>query len=96
MTQSFSITKADGPCGATVLGVDLRNELSQAHVEELRDLWLKHHVLAFPDQALTDDDLERFSAYFGAFGGDPFIQPIAGCKHVIAVERHAIRIASSH
>ena len=38
---------------------------------------------------MTDDDLERFTLSFGAFGDDPFIAPIDGRDHVIAVERVA-------
>ena len=50
---------------------------------------MEHHVLAFPDQALTDDDLERFTLSFGPFGDDPFVAPIAGREHVIAIRRDA-------
>ena len=46
-------------------------------------------MLAFPDQELDDDGLERFTQYFGPFGDDPFIAPIAGREHVIAVRRRA-------
>jgi taurine dioxygenase len=46
-------------------------------------------VLAFPDQRLTDDDLERFTIAFGGFGNDPFIAPIPGRRHIIAVQRKA-------
>jgi taurine dioxygenase len=38
---------------------------------------------------MSDDDLERFTLAFGGFGDDPFIAPIAGRDHVIAVERRA-------
>jgi taurine dioxygenase len=38
---------------------------------------------------MSDDDLERFTLYFGPFGEDPFIEPIPGREHVIAVERAA-------
>ena len=38
---------------------------------------------------MTDDDLERFTEAFGGFGDDPFIAPIEGRDHVIAVERRA-------
>jgi taurine dioxygenase len=62
-------------------------------VSQLRDAWLEHHVLAFPDQALDDDGLERFSAYFGPFGDDPFIDPIPGRRHIIAVQRRADEMA---
>ena len=55
----------------------------------MRALWLEHHVLAFPDQSLTDDDLENFTIAFGGFGDDPYIAPIAGRDHIVAVQRKA-------
>ena len=58
-------------------------------IAEIRAVWLEHHVLAFPAQSLTDDDLERFTLYFGPFGDDPFIAPIEGREHVIAISRDA-------
>jgi taurine dioxygenase len=76
-------------CGARVTGIDLRQPLSPEDVGAIRAAWLTHHVLAFPDQQLSDDDLERFTLAFGGFGEDPFIAPIPGRKHIIAVERRA-------
>ena len=76
-------------CGASVTGVDLSKPLTPDGVAEIRAAWLKHHVLAFPGQQMSDDDLERFTDAFGGFGEDPFIAPIPGRKHVIAVKRMA-------
>lgn len=76
-------------CGATVAGVDLSRPLPDALVADIRAAWLEHLVLAFPDQRMSDDDLERFTLHFGPFGDDPFIAPIPGRKHVIAVARAA-------
>lgn len=76
-------------CGATVTGIDLTAPIDQTSVSAIRAAWLQHHVLAFPDQALTDDDLERFTLSFGGFGDDPYIAPIPGRRHVIAVRRDA-------
>ncbi|MEO7128012.1 MAG: TauD/TfdA family dioxygenase, partial [Rhodoferax sp.] len=76
-------------CGATVRGIDLSRPLLPADVAAIRAAWLEHHVLAFPDQAMTDDDLERFTLAFGGFGVDPYIAPIPEREHVIAVERRA-------
>jgi taurine dioxygenase len=72
-----------------VTGVNLSHPLSLDLVAEIRAVWLEHHVLSFPGQKLSDDDLERFTLAFGGFGDDPFIAPIPGRKHVIAVERKA-------
>jgi taurine dioxygenase len=85
----IQITPSGQACGAAVRGVDLTRPLDTATVAAIRAAWLEHHVLAFPDQAMSDDDLERFTTYFGGFGDDPFIAPIEGRKHVIAVERRA-------
>jgi taurine dioxygenase len=76
-------------CGASVTGVDLSRPLDADQVSAIRSAWLEHHVLAFPDQSMTDDDLERFTLAFGGFGHDPFIAPIPGRSHVIAVMRKA-------
>ncbi|MEL7113290.1 MAG: TauD/TfdA family dioxygenase [Pseudomonadota bacterium] len=76
-------------CGATVAGVDLTTDLDQPTVDAIRAAWLEHLVLSFPDQAMSDDDLERFTLYFGPFGHDPYIAPIEGRDHIIAVKRKA-------
>lgn len=85
----MKVEPSGAACGATVTGLDLRKPLTAMQVDELRSHWLEHHVLAFPDQPMSDDDLERFTLYFGGFGDDPFIAPIEGREHVIAVCRRA-------
>jgi len=85
----ISITPSGQACGASVNGVDLSKPLSPQDITDIRAAWLKHHVLAFPDQQMTDDDLEGFTIAFGGFGNDPFIAPIPGRNHVIAVKRLA-------
>ncbi len=88
-TLAIKITPSGQACGATLTGVDLSQPLSDRVVSDIRTAWLEHHVLAFPDQNLTDDDLERFTLQFGPFGEDPFIAPIRGREHIIAVKREA-------
>jgi len=85
----MQVRSSGGACGAEVTGVDLSCALSEAEVAAIREAWLEHHVLAFPGQAISDDDLERFTLYFGPFGDDPFIAPIPGRNHIIAVKREA-------
>lgn len=87
--MTISITPSGQACGAAIDGVDLSQPLDVATIAAIRAAWLDHHVLSFPDQPLNDDDLERFSQYFGGFGDDPFIAPIKGRNHVIAVKRRA-------
>lgn len=87
--MGIHVTQSGQVCGASVAGVDLTRPLDSGAVAEIRAAWLEHHVLAFPGQAMDDDDLERFTLAFGGFGDDPFIAPIEGREHVIAVERRA-------
>jgi taurine dioxygenase len=76
-------------CGAQVSGVDLSRPLGAELIAEIRAIWLEHHVLAFPDQTIGDDDLERFTLAFGGFGHDPFFAPIPGRSHIAAIRREA-------
>jgi len=87
--MALEIIPSGQACGAHVTGLDLTQPLPLEIIAELRAAWLEHHVLAFPDQAMSDDDLERFTGYFGGFGEDPFIRPIPGREHIIAVKRRA-------
>ncbi len=87
--MSLTITKSGQSCGAEVRGADLSKPIPDDLAAEIRALWLEHQVLSFPDQRLTDDDLERFTLAFGPFGDDPFIAPLPGRKHIIAVKRAA-------
>ncbi len=87
--MKLDVTPSGQACGASVRGVDLAKPLAPEAVASIRAAWLEHQVLAFPDQKLTDEDLERFTRYFGPFGDDPFIAPIPGHPHIIAVARAA-------
>lgn len=87
--MALEVVPSGQACGATVRGIDLAAPLDSPTVGAIRAAWLEHHVLSFPDQSIDDDDLERFTLAFGPFGDDPYIAPIPGRDHVIAVERRA-------
>jgi taurine dioxygenase len=85
----LEVTPSGGACGAAIRGVDLSRPLDADVVTAIREAWLKHFVLAFPNQRMSAEDLERFTLAFGPFGDDPFIGPIDGHQNIIAVERRA-------
>ena len=87
--MTLQITPSGEACGAAVSGVDLSKPLDEATHQAIHTAWLEHHVLAFPHQSLSDDALEAFTLQFGPFGDDPFIAPIPGRDHIIAVQRAA-------
>lgn len=83
------IQASGAPCGARVTGVDLSAPLDAATVDAIRDAWLAHGVIAFPDQHMSIPDLERFTLALGPRGDDPFIAPIPGHAHVVEIRREA-------
>ena len=88
--MELQVTKQDASCGAHVTGLDLRKPLSEAQIAQVREIWLKHQVLAFPDQeGMEIEDIERFANTLGPFGVDPFFVAIPGHPHVAQVRREA-------
>ena len=87
--MSLTVEKSGASCGAHVTGVDLRQDISADLAAELRAIWLENKVIAFPDQTLSDGDLERITLAFGEFGEDPFFGHIDGHEHIAAIQRNA-------
>jgi taurine dioxygenase len=87
--MQMTVTPQAAPCGALVQGIDLRQPLSAGTVADIRNAWLQHQVLAFPDQALSLEDLERIALHIGPFGSDPFFGSVPGHPHVAQVRRDA-------
>ncbi len=85
--MALDITVQPQPCGAIVRGIDLTRPLSKPPSAEVRAAWLKHQVLAFPDQPMSVDELERFAQTIGPFGPDPYFESIPGHPHVAQVKR---------
>ena len=87
--MALTVTPSDQACGARVEGIDLTQELSDAQISELRQLWLEHKVIALPNQPLMPEDLERVAKYFGEVGEDPFFGHIDGYPNICAIQRDA-------
>jgi taurine dioxygenase len=73
--------------GACLTGVDLSRPLDGADVHAIRQAWLAHQVVYFPNQRMNHQDLERFTGYLGEFGHDPYVAPVDGHPHVLEVRR---------
>jgi alpha-ketoglutarate-dependent 2,4-dichlorophenoxyacetate dioxygenase len=55
---------------AEVRGVDLRQNLPDDTIAEIRAAWMEHGVLVFPDQLLTDAQQVAYSRRFGPLEED--------------------------
>ncbi len=87
--MTLQVRPSGQACGAEVRGVDLSADPTAEVIAEIRRAWLAHHVLSFPEQSMSDDDLERFTLRFGPFGHDPFFASIDGHRHIAAIRRNA-------
>jgi taurine dioxygenase len=62
----LQIRRVGYAAGAEIRGVDLSVPLDDATVAEIRQAWLEHLILCFPDQNLTDmEQLVTFTSRFG-------------------------------
>jgi taurine dioxygenase len=88
-SEQMTVTAQHAPCGAVIRGVDLSRPLTPQQIGAIREAWLRHQVLAFPDQLLELEDLERFASTIGPFGIDPYFGSVPGHPHVAQVRRDA-------
>ncbi|MBV8187559.1 MAG: TauD/TfdA family dioxygenase [Alphaproteobacteria bacterium] len=51
--------------GAEILGIDMRQPIDAATVQAVSDAWMKHLVLVFPDQRVSDAEHVAFTRKFG-------------------------------
>lgn len=87
--MTINVIPSGAPCGATLTGIDLSQPLSDDAITEIRGHWLEHKVVAFPDQVLNPEDLQRIARYFGEIGADPFFRHIEGYPNICAIQRNA-------
>jgi taurine dioxygenase len=73
--------------GAAITGVDLSSSLSEEETATIRQAWLRHRVVYFPNQVMSHDQLETFSQLIGPFGNDPYVQSIDSHEHIVEVRR---------
>jgi taurine dioxygenase len=71
--------------GAEITGVDLRDELDEQVVADLRQALLDHHVLFFRDQDLTVEQHLRFGRYFGDLHVHPAAQKVEGHPELLRI-----------
>lgn len=65
------VQRLSAPLGATVSDLDIRS-IDDALFTELNRLFCQHHVLVFPQQALTPEDQIRFAQRWGSLVRHPY------------------------
>jgi taurine dioxygenase len=67
----MKVVSLGGSLGARVENIDLNRELAADEILGIRQAWLDHLVLVFPDQSIDTDGQIRFAGYFGVPEGVP-------------------------
>ena len=57
--------------GAEISGVDLRTPLDSLSIDRLQTLWMKHLLLIFPQQPISDEEHVAFGRCFGSLEVHP-------------------------
>ena len=69
MTESrIEIVPLTRHIGAELRRIDLRSKPSADTIREIYEAWLRHLVVVFPEQNLSQEDLVRVTGYFGELG----------------------------
>ena len=76
--SAITIQKIAGAIGAEIGGVDLRRELSDDTIAEIRRAWNEHVVIFFRDQELSSAQYLAFAERIGKPVEYPFIRGIEG------------------
>lgn len=85
--MTITVTPNDNGFGAAIEGLDLRKGLSAESAQEIRNAWLAHQVIFFPNQPLEHPELEAFTQAFGDFGDDPYVAPLDAHENILEVRR---------
>ena len=64
-SQTMKITPLSAACGAEITGVDISRPLDDATFKAIHAAWLKHQVLVFRQQSLSEDQQIDFGSLFG-------------------------------
>lgn len=91
MPSTSALDVSPLPCGyaARVSGIDLAQAVDASTLCAIRAAWTRHPVLCFTGQQLDPASLQRFAGSLGAFGDDPYVEPLPDHPHVIEVRREA-------
>ena len=63
--MSITVTPLHPALGAAIRGVDMRRPMPPDLFQQVHDAWMKHLVVVFPDQTITDEEHVAFTRHFG-------------------------------
>jgi taurine dioxygenase len=73
LERQIAVRPSGAALGADIEGIDLARDLAAEMVDAVKQAWSDHLVLRFRGQRVDDEQLMRFSAYFGELDWAPVI-----------------------
>ncbi|GBQ89189.1 putative taurine dioxygenase [Gluconacetobacter johannae DSM 13595] len=89
------ISKVGGNIGAEIKGIRLDADLSEPLVAFVKDALLKHKVIFFRNQQLTDAAQEKLGARFGTLVSHPTVSSAEGTRYIFELKARKGRAANS-
>lgn len=83
--HNITVTPITGTLGATIGGVNLAEKLDDAIFAEVRDAFLKYHVIFFPNQTVEPEQQKAFGERFGTFNIHPYVGGMEGHPEVMEI-----------
>jgi taurine dioxygenase len=87
--ERIGVTPISGACGCEISGVDLREPLDEATLNEVRLAFEHFLIIVFRDQTLTNPQHKAFSRYFGEITEIPQAPTYDGDVEMQEVRREA-------
>ena len=84
--MAIKVTPRHPALGAEIRGVDMTKPVDPETVKQVHDAWMKHLVVVFPDQKITDAQHVAFTRNFGEpeiFGNGLEQPPIGMASSVV-------------
>ena len=91
----LDIAPVAGRIGAEIRGVQLSGDLDDATIAAIRAAYVRHKVIFFRDQQLTDATHEAFAARLGAPVAHPTVPVAEGSRYLLDLESREGYAASS-
>src|SRR5262249_8373688 len=63
--MTITVTARHPALGAEIRGVDMRRPVDADTIAQIHDAWMKHLVVVFPDQQVSDAEHVAFTRHFG-------------------------------
>jgi taurine dioxygenase len=86
--MNIQVTRVSRTFGAVVSGVDIRQDLEQPLIDELRALLVEHKVLFFREQPLSPQAQRDFAARFGPLHVHPIYPVLPELPEILLLDNH--------